>query len=231
MTGSDAPLATFPGFGAVPAHAQHCLAVLVHGGEFRSADFLFPISDGGLTLSGGIADGQFVAPDDDSHGLYSKPLIVPGGVTGYHGLSRVMRSMGNVTATVQAVNPMTIHDLLAFELTLYLRIHVHSPFVGGDCYIGTPDEPLTVRLHRLDWDQYVPALSREGVPDHVIAITNLHVGGSKFTVPAVSGAGPKGAFNTFVNSRAGLPNRGKTTSLKIQASAFLAQNPDYEAEG
>jgi hypothetical protein len=135
--------------------------------------------------------------------------------------------MGNVTARVQAVKPMEIHDLLAFELTLFLRIQVRSPFVGDECFIGTPEDPLTVRLHRAEWDQHIPILARDGLPAGVIAIANLNAAASKFKVPAATGAGPMGTFNTFVNARADLPNRGVSTSLKVQAEAFLAQNPDY----
>ena len=219
--------ANFPGFGSVPSRAQFCLAVLVRGGEFRSADFVIPIPDGGFSISGGIADNRFVPPDDDSHGIYGNPLIVPGGVTGVGKLSRALGNMGNVTARVQAVKPMIVHDLLAFDLTLFLRIQVRNTFVGGECFIGTPEEPLTIRVYRADWDRYVPTLNRDGLPDHVLAIGNIHLAAAKFRVPAATGAGPKGAFNTFVNARAGLPNTGSTTSLSIQVEAFLAWNPDY----
>jgi len=140
--------------------------------------------------------------------------------------------MGNVTVRVQAVKPMIIHDFMAFDLTLFLRIHIQNLFVGGECYLGTPEDPLTMRMHRLEWDQFIPSLTRgNGLPGNVIAISNLYVGASKFRVPAATGAGPKGAFNTFVNSRANLPNSGGSTSLKIYAEAFLAPNPDYRAGG
>lgn len=218
---------SFPGFGSVPSRAQFSLAIFVRDGEFRSADFILPIPDSGLMISGGIADGMFVPPDDDSHGLYCKSLIVPGGVTGVGKISRAMGSAGNLTVRVQAVKPMVIHDLLAFDLTLFLRIHVRNPFVGGDCFIGTPEEPLSIRTHRADWDQYIPSLQRDDLPGNVLAIAGINVAASKFRVPAASGAGPKGAFNTIVNARAGLPNSGSTTSLKINAEAFLAHNPDY----
>jgi hypothetical protein len=222
--------ANFPGFGPVPSRAQFCLAVLVRGGEFRSADFVIPIPDGGFSISGGIADNQFVPPEDDSQGIYGKPLIVPGGVTGVGRLSRALGNMGNVTARVQAVKPMIVHDLLAFDLTLFLRIQVRNTFVGGECFIGTPDEPLTIQVYRADWDQYIPKLTRDGLPDNVLAIGNIHLAASKFRVPASTGAGPKGAFNTLVNSRAGLPNTGSTTSLRIQVEAFLAHNPDFRRD-
>ncbi len=220
----------FPGFGPVPTRAQFCLAVLVRGGEFRSADFVIPIPDGGFSISGGVADNLFVAPEDDSHGIYGHPLTVPGGVTGVGKLSRALGNMGTVTARVQAVKPMIIHDLLAFDLTLFLRIQVRNTFVGGECFIGTPEEPLSIGVYRADWDRYVPKLSRDGLPDHVMAIGNIHLAASKFKVPAATGAGPKGAFNTLVNSRAGLPNKGSTTSLRIQVEAFLAHNPDYRGK-
>lgn len=217
----------FPGFMATSPSAPYCLTVLLRGGEFRSADFVFPIPDGGVKISGGIAGDEFVAPEDGSHGIYGEPLAVPGGVTSSGKLSRAMGSMGNVTARVQAVKPMVINDLLAFDLTLFLRIHVRNPFVGGECYIGSPARPLTVRLHRAEWDQHIPILKREGLPAGVIAIANVNAAATNFKIPAVTGAGPIGAFNTFVNARAGLPNPGASTSLKVQAEAFLAQNSDY----
>jgi hypothetical protein len=226
MPSSENAIPVFPGFDA-PPEAQHCVAIIVRGGEFRSADFVFPISDGGMNISGGIAGGEFLPSPDGSNGLYGRPLPVPGGATSIDRVSRALGSMGNATARVEAVKPLVIHDLLAFDITLFLRIQVQNSFVGGDCYIGTPEAPLTVRIHRADWDREIPALTREGVPDGVIAITNIHGAASGFKVPAVSGAGPMGVFNTLVNVRAGLPNRGKTTSLRIQADAFLAQNPGY----
>ena len=229
---SETGRAAFPGFAPITTRAPYCLAVLVRGGEFRSADFVFPIADGGLTISGGIMNGRFVAPSDGSHGIYGKPLVVRGGVTGVGAISRVMGTMGNVKARVQAVKPMEVNDLLAFDLTLFLRIQVQNPFVGGDCYIGTSEDPLKVRMQRLDWDEYIPTLvRRDDIPGNVIAIAGLNVGGSKFRVPAATGAGPNGAFNTFVNSRASLPNRGTSTSLKIQAEAYIAQNPNYKPVG
>lgn len=227
MTTSETADSTFPGFTATSPPAPYSLTVMVRGGEFRSADFVFPIPDGGLKISGGIAGGEFVAPADGSFGLYGAPLAVPGGVTSVGKLSRALGSMGNVTARVEAVKPPVLHDFLAFDMTLFLRIQVRSPFVGGECYIGTPEHPLTVRLHRADFDQHIPTLRRDGLPEGVMAIADIHAAASKFKVPAVTGAGPLGAFNTFVNVRASLPNKGTSTSLKIQAEAFLAQNPDY----
>lgn len=224
---SETPRSIFPGFGPVPSRAQFCLAVLVRGGEFRSADFVIPIPDSGFSISGGVADGLFVAPEDDSHGIYGRPLIIPGGVTGVGRLSRALGAMGNVTARVRAVKPMRIHDLLAFDLTLFLRIQVRNTFVGGECFIGTAEEPLSIRVYRADWDQFIPTLNRDGLPDHVMGIANIHLAASKFSVPAATGAGPKGALNTLVNARAGLPNNGSTTSLRIQVEAFLTHNPGY----
>ncbi|MCW4352175.1 hypothetical protein ONR57_02550 [Hoyosella sp. YIM 151337] len=227
MTTSKTARPAFPGFVASSPSAQHCLTVLIRGGEFRSANFVVPISDGGLKISGGVQDGAFVAPSDGSHGIYGKALAVPGGVTGVGAVSRALGSMGNVTAQVQAVKPLVINDLLAFDLTLFLRIHVQNPLVGGECYIGTPSAPLTVRMQRIEGDDYIPILKRDGVPSSVIAIGNVNVAASNFRVPAVTGAGPLGAFNTVVNVRASLPNSGVSTSLKIKADAYLAQNPDY----
>lgn len=231
MTTSKTEKATFPGFVASSPSAQHCLTVMIRGGEFRSANFVVPISDGGLKISGGVRDGgTFVAPSDGSHGVYGKSLAVPGGVTGVGAVSKALGSMGNVTAKVEAVKPLIINDLLAFDLTLFLRIHVQNPLVGGECYIGTPSNPLVVRMQRIEGDQYIPRLNRKGVPRDVIAIGNVNVAASNFKVPAVTGAGPLGAFNTVVNVRASLPNSGVSTALKIKSDAYLAQNPDYSGE-
>ncbi|MBB3035768.1 hypothetical protein [Hoyosella altamirensis] len=230
MATSKATKSHFPGFVASSPSAQHCLTVLIRGGEFRSANFVVPISDGGLKISGGVENGTFVAPSDGSHGIYGKSLAVPGGVTGLGAVSRALGSMGNVTAQVQAVKPMLLNDLLAFDLTLFLRIHVQNPLVGGECYIGTPSEPLTVRMQRIEGDDHIPKLTRDGIPSGVIAIGNINVAASNFKVPAVTGAGPRGAFNTVVNVRASLPNSGVSTSLSIRADAYLAQNPDYNGD-
>jgi hypothetical protein len=220
----------FPGFVASPPQAQHCLTVNIRGGEFRSASFVVPMVDGGLKISGGIADGTFMPPSDGSHGVYGKALPVPGGVTGSAGISKVLGSVGEVTARVEAVRPPVINDLMAFDLSLFLRIHVRNPFVGGDCYIGTPKEPLAVRMQRIPGSEHIPQLARDVLPSGVVGITNINVAAANFSVPAVTGAGPMGAFNAVVNVRANLPNSGVSTALKIKCDAFLAQNPDYAGD-
>ncbi|MBD8505989.1 hypothetical protein HT102_05770 [Hoyosella sp. G463] len=220
----------FPGFVATTPRAQHCLTVLIRGGEFRSGDFVVPISDGGLKISGGVTDGKFIPPSDGSHGIYGEFLEVPGGVTGLNAVSRVLGTMGAVTSRVEAVKPLVINDLMAFDLTLFLRVHVHNPFVGGDCYIGTHAKPLIVRMQRIDGAENIPGLIRKGIPSSVIGISNVNVAATGFPVPSVSGAGPMGAFNTVVNLRASLPNAGTTSKLSVRTEAFLAQNPDFTGD-
>lgn len=227
MASAKATKVQFPGFVAPPPQAQHCLTVNIRGGEFRSASFVVPMLDGGLKISGGVANGVFVPPSDGSHGVYGKALPVPGGVTGSAGFSKVLGSVGGVTAQVEAVRPPVVNDLLAFDLSLFLRIHVRNPLVGGDCYIGTASEPLAVRMQRVPGADLVPRLSVDRLPAGVVGITNINVAASNFAVPAVTGAGPLGAFNTVVNMRANLPNSGVSTALRIKCDAFLAQNPDY----
>lgn len=227
MTSPKATKVQFPGFVAAPPQAQHCLTVNIRGGEFRSASFVVPMVDGGLKISGGVANGQFVPPSDGAHGVYGKAQPVPGGVTGSSGFSKVLGSAGEVTARVEAVRPPVINDLMAFDLSLFLRIHVRNTFIGGDCYIGSAKEPLAVRMQRVPGADMIPKLAADRLPAGVIGIANINVAASNFAVPAVSGAGPLGAFNTVVNMRANLPNSGVSTSLRIRCDAFLAQNPDY----
>lgn len=227
MANPKATKVQFPGFVASPPQAQHCLTVNIRSGEFRSASFVVPMVDGGLKISGGIANGQFVPPSDGSNGVYGKALPVPGGVTGSSGISKVLGSAGEVTARVEAVRPPVINDLLAFDLSLFLRIHVRNTFVGGECYIGTASEPLTVRMQRLPGGDLIPRLATDPLPSGIVGITNINVAASNFSVPAVTGAGPMGAFNTVVNLRANLPNSGVSTALRIKCDAFLAQNPDF----
>ncbi|GGC67022.1 hypothetical protein GCM10011410_19610 [Hoyosella rhizosphaerae] len=138
-----------------------------------------------------------------------------------------MGSVGTVVSRVQAVKPLVINDLMAFDLTLFLRIHVHNPLVGGECYIGSPSTPLEVRMQRIEGEKNIPTLVRKGIPSGVIAIGNVNVAAKNFPVPTASGAGPRGAFNTIVNLRASLPNNGSSSSLSVRSEAFLAQNPDY----
>jgi hypothetical protein len=138
-----------------------CVVLKTSGGHFYIGRTEVPVVKV-LTLQGGInVQEEFVAAENGET-LSNTPLAVPGGLTSilepaklgpaqakYKYLSD--NGMTEVTATLELVgqpvfNPSNLLQEEGVALSLPVRVHLQSPFLGNECYVGSQAHPITFNL-------------------------------------------------------------------------------------
>lgn len=204
-----------------PTVGQGCLSVVVNGGTFDNNGFTLPINDGDLIIAASLPDGDgAMVPRDDGHfGVYSKPMTVPGGVLGVDLPLNNLFGLAAVTSQVEAVETPTLNGLVTdFDITLPARLKINNPFLGDNCYIGSPENPV---VFELDNDPAgFEAHYEDPYPAETAWLSGIHNKATDFELPGATGCGPFGALNPIVNWRAKVPN-GTGTSLETVSTGFL----------
>ena len=142
-----------------------CLYSEVTSGSFKLGTSTVPINKK-IVLQGGIySDENFNINFVNAVGadtLSKTGLDVPGGLlgimqgSGFTGVllaafEAAVHSANGVTATAELVGPVQI-NLINFiiasgtALTLPVRIHLENPFLGSNCYIGSPSTPVNLAM-------------------------------------------------------------------------------------
>ena len=112
----------------------------------RRVALTLPIADGDMIIAGNLGEVDFVPRDDGSHGVYSKPLTVPGGVLGIDLPFDNLFGLAGVTSTVEAVDVPVFNGIITdFDVTLPVRLKIDNPFLGDNCYIGSAATPIPRR--------------------------------------------------------------------------------------
>ncbi|QBJ96559.1 hypothetical protein ERC79_11740 [Rhodococcus sp. ABRD24] len=205
-----------------PVLTEACLSVVVRSGTFANNGFTLPIGDGDMIIAGNLGDVDFIPRDDGSNGVYSKPLTVPGGVLGVDLPFNNLFGLAAVTSTVEAVDvPMFNGIITDYDITLPVRLKIDNPFLGGNCYIGSEDNPVVFELDKSNPMDDLPTTDiTTPYPAGTAAIDNVQNTATDFALPGASGCGPFGVLNPIVNWRAKVPN-DTGTLLKTKATGFL----------
>jgi hypothetical protein len=195
-----------------------------------------------------------VVPGADGQTLVAEPASVPGGLldlehalnpnggaepVGLGGLigkiGQTVDSLLGVKAQVELAGAPRDFNALAALLanrgpvfTLPVKIHLISPALGNNCYIGTDKNPIVLKPETLarggtggDSVQFDRDGKQFGVA--FIDLSGGTLGDDSFAVPAATGCGFLGLLNGAVNGKVGLPSPAGNNSLVLEdASAHTA---------
>ncbi|MFC7451086.1 hypothetical protein [Rhodococcus daqingensis] len=224
-TASAAPGTTPVPGGAVcdPAVAEGCLSVVVNSGTFDNNGFTLPMKDGDMVIAATLPPEGDMIPRDDGHfGVYSKPMTVPGGVLGVDLPLDNLFGLAGVTSEVQAVSVPKLNGIITdFDLTLPVRLKISNAFLGDNCYIGSPENPVIFELDNVNTPENpVQSHVEDPYPAGTVWMSNVKNESSGFALPGATGCGPFGALNPIVNWRAKVPNNENTT-LSTVSTGYL----------
>lgn len=166
----------------------------------------------------GEGDNTVLLPRDDGHhGVYSKPLTVPGGVLGVDLPFGNLFGLAAVTAEVQAVEAPILNGIITnMDLSIPVRMKINNAFLGDSCFLGSEAAPVNLRLSPVAGA--VP--DYEVLPSGGLKVSPVKNEATGFTLPAASGCGPFGVLNPIVNWRAKVPATSGT-SLATVSDAYL----------
>lgn len=218
-----------------------CVASAAASGEMKLGNTV--ATTGGTDLQIGLLSGggQFLPVGPSDGAIVGDPVQIPGGLlglmcpSGIPVLSDICEDLANgapngVTATVESAGAPTDFDVSAGLrvgapiLTLPVKIHLHNPILGSNCYLGSDSDPIILRpanltapsasTVRFDVDGTANPSGEMGY----IAISGANQGDSSFAVPAAKGCGLLGLFGLIdaaVNLKVGLPSAAGDNSLTL----------------
>lgn len=134
-----------------------------------------------------------------------------------------------VTALAQDAGNIYNFDLLSW--TQPIKFHLINPLLGNNCYIGSDYQPVVVNPQL----SVGPGGSLSETPDPdpaahpdtiTLDITGAIASDTTFTVPGVTGCGPRGvagiAVDDAINASSGLPAASGTNSLILNGNFDIA---------
>ncbi len=225
---------------------QSCVYSETTSGTFQLGNAAVPINKT-IRLRGGVYPDssqptgfRWVNPTGVD-ALQKVPLDVPGGLTGLVVpqlirdvpllgpiFDAAVNSVNGVTATAELVGPVQF-SLFNFVLgtgptvTLPTRVKLDNPFLGGSCYIGSANHPVTLSLRTGTTTPPAPNTPITGSTGTVeffhsgdlITATGYQLVDNALAVPAADDCGPWGfrwAVTPIVNLKEGFPAAAGTNS-------------------
>lgn len=247
-----------------------CVINTTHSGVFVIGNTSLPI-DSPIVLQGGVENlgPSPLYPAVGAPTLTSSPAKVPGGLLGimnpapnwpgplWTAFWAIVATVNDVTATMEPVAlaetnfgnalfpPSDGSDPTAARLAV--RVHLQNPFLGNNCYIGSAQNPIIIKLQTGTTQPPPPNQPIAGNPGTVETIITdeenfigyLQVNGAtfvdnEFSVPAATGCGNialglpvitpvlQAIVSGAVNLKVGLPSAaGKNTAI-LNGDASIA---------
>lgn len=248
-----------------------CLYSVTSSGSFKIGSTTLPI-DKPIVLQGGV-ESLGLSPLYDAVGaptLAAPPGKVPGGLLGimnprsdwpyplWLAFWSIVGTANDVTATMELVQQgqATLSNALYppndgvndnTALRLAVRVRLQNPFLGNNCYIGTPQNPIIINLQTGTTSPPLPNQPISGDPgttqivwtDEPNYIGYLQTSGAtfvdnSFSVPAASGCGNialglpivtqvlDALVSGAVNLKVGLPSAGGKNTAIMNSEAAIA---------
>ena len=236
-----------------PALCEHSYTT---SGVIRIGHSSVPISVPGDTLDLGVSSsslgGVVVSPP---HGILNGPAQpVPGGLLGTVGNSELTEISAKLewappvapgaffgsAEGCSGTNPLVTFDSCRVisgasgtAVTLSVRIHLISPFLGTSCYIGSPTSPIVIALtmgvtsppppthpihgQALEFLKVLAGVGREQA-------INLTLVNNSFSVPVATGCGTSSGtlINSAINKKLGLPSPPGQNAIIINGTGEQA---------
>ena len=246
----------------VPA-TQACIYAETTSGEFKIKKTTVPIVNT-ITLQGGLPEtggNETPIPAVNVPSLSKTPQPVPGGLLGLINCKEIKGEgvfekierkacekvfegkLLGVNATAELVGFPTINqeNLLLQEgiaLTLPVRLHLENPFLGSECYVGSPTSPVTLSLTTGTTNPPAPnkpisgkggeaAFTQEG---NILTITGTSLVNNSYSVPRSSGCGGFFSFiiDPIIDAKLGLPSDAGNNTAILNGTEKVATREGVE---
>jgi hypothetical protein len=117
-----------------------CVYSTTTTGEFVIGKSTVPINQT-VVIQGGLRAFGFLVPATDGNTLSKTPLEVPGGLVGIE----LPGDFTHVTATAELAGQAQI-STGASGISLPLKVKLDNLLLGGNCYVGSEEEPVSLHL-------------------------------------------------------------------------------------
>ena len=117
-----------------------CVYSTTTSGEFVIGKSAVPINKT-VVIQGGLRAFGFLVPATDGNTLSKTPLDVPGGLVGIE----LPGDFTHVTATAELAGQAQI-STGASGISLPAKVKLDNLLLGGNCYVGSEEEPLSLHL-------------------------------------------------------------------------------------
>ena len=250
ITGTWKDFANCPVNVIAPFEGNQCEHSYTTGGVVQIGHSSVPISVPGDTFDVGLTEpgGQGIVMSG-AHGILNGPAQpVPGGLLGVIGNTQLTGvsaklewaaavppdTLFGTSEECGGTNPFVTVDLCravngrpGTAITLSVKVHLMSPFLGSACYIGSAAHPIVIPLTTGITSPPPPAQPIHGSSlEFLTAITPVYlqvVGltfvSNSFVVPAASGCGTSNGslVNASINHKLGLPSPAGQNMIAISA--------------
>ena len=176
--------------------------------------------------------------------LSTKPDLIPESLTTALGCPSSVATVENICqqaaakpadnqvfALAQQVGPIRDFDL--FTWTQALKFQLINPLLGSSCSIGTDAFPVVLHPQLQGTPGTTITFANDPVPtvhpdDIVLTLNDVNAVDTTFSAPGVTGCGPGGAANVFVDealdASSGVPAASGTNSLTLNGSFAITAN-------
>lgn len=236
---ADTPAEGYERFAGCPSPSENpeiaaCIYSEITGGHFQMGSKDVPISNP-IPLSGGVNGflSGFAATAEG--GLKPVKQLVPGGVIGITGLDWLVNFLNLEGLKLYAVTELVGVPEIGEELSLPIRVHLINPVLGSKCYVGSPSDPIELKLIEGTTNPPPPNEPITGVApefsigeDGILEILNGTYVDNSFSAPGANGCTltlfgfiPI-SINGLVNSSAGLPAAAGTNETVQEMDLEIA---------
>ena len=174
------------------------------------------------------ADGRsLVDQPEETPGGLPLLLLCPNGINAdIAALCQKAATSGHtdLTALVRPAGPISNFGLTTF--TQPVKIQLINPLLGGNCYIGSDDDPIVLNPTIISGNlTFFPDPDPVRFPTTaVLAILDAQATDDTFSVPAATGCGPRDVADAAINSLLGLPSPSGNNHLVLNGDSLFADD-------
>jgi hypothetical protein len=110
-------------------------------------------------------------------------------------------------------------------LTLPVKVRLENLFLGGECYIGSTKEPITLNLTTgatVGGPTGKPGTPKSKEEDGILEISGVSLVSNTFSAPKASGCGPGGILDGIIDEKLGLPSASGNNTAVLNGKVEIA---------
>jgi hypothetical protein len=254
------PKGAFAVFAQCPlgtAHMNACLYSPTESGYIKINKTEVPIVNtqvlqaGLLREEGELGEKHLVAAKNGET-LTKTAQKVPGGLTGLINCTKItnfllrisceaifengLTGVNAVTELAAPANSVVLNSTLeqvGFGTALHLpvKVKLENPLLGGECYIGSEKEPITLNLTTgatTGGPTGKPGTLTTSEEGRLATITGVSLVNNTFSVPGASGCGLFGLLDGIINEKLGIPSKSGQNVAVLNGKVEIANTGAVE---
>jgi hypothetical protein len=256
--GAVTPAGGYAVFAQCPTHeagVNGCVYSPLESGELTIGRASVPVVNT-MVLQGGLLKEaepfvKVLAGAVNGETLTAVPQNVPGGLFGSSCKEITSRPLRRVcegvlgsrlndlsAITELAVPASSIVFNTAFEhlgfgtaLTLPVKVRLQNALLGHECYIGSDTDPITLDLTTgpaVGGPTGAPGVISTKEEGGILALNGTSLVSNTFAVPAATGCGPFGLFDSLIDGEVGLPSPAGANTVVLNGRVEIANSEIVE---